>query len=126
MYPRCPFSVADYPEAQKYCMQFAGYGCRCPCRHCMQPVGKLGALDAKSYPRRDPELMRKVGTGELPRNKKELAFLSLHLGYNELWDIPGWCVYDNPPCRMHDTDHGIVPKLLAICVDWATSKGRVS
>ena len=79
-------------------------------------------MAATSENRDTSKLKRLVLSG----TDEELKDNSIHSGRNLLWDIPGLDIYSTPVCRMHNTDHGIFPLVLDLCVSYLKVKGELT
>jgi hypothetical protein len=110
--PRLAYIIADHPEAQQLCRMYTTSNVNRPCRMCLvQP--KVEGISVCGSPRHKDDMIQLVSMGMTQEQEQEF---SMHGEDNYLWDIPDYDVFMTPVCRMHATDHGILVKILDLCV----------
>ncbi len=105
VYPRVPFIVADESEMLKLCNMFRASTCTKPCNTCdcnfrTDGICTIGNMRTKE--------------NVLSLDDNGLHEKCIHSDSNPLHEVPGLDVFGGPPCRMHQTDHGIFVKLLEL------------
>ena len=129
VYPRMPFFVGDEPEIMASVT--AGYrgACSRPCTNCMVCPSDWEPLPDRPYdnplmtlaPARS---MRDVtrhynwqnATSRMPPDISD--DISIHPEFNTMFSVPGMNPFNNPSCRMHQTDHGIFKNMLDLTVSF--------
>jgi hypothetical protein len=127
VYPRMPFFCGDEPEVVHSCTNTFGGACQRPCTFCdICPWDREHGLRGTGE-RRDAEVIRawfdlETRTSTMPADWSK--YLSVHTEFNLMFHIPGLNPFNNPACRMHQTDHGIFPLILRLIVRLFKRHGR--
>jgi Plavaka transposase len=127
VYPRMPFFVGDEPELMSSITNGYRGACHRPCTNCMVCPSQWEPIPDKPYvsplmatgpPRAVDDVTIYFNwdnrTSTMTRDVSEE--LSVHSEFNSLFDVPGLNPFNNPSCRMHQTDHGVFKNLLDLTV----------
>jgi hypothetical protein len=129
VYPRMPFFVGDEPEVMSSVTSGFRGACNQPCTNCDICPSDIVFPPHDTY---TSPLMRK-GNARSPASvtihwnpesssstmpKEVSQQLSIHPEFNDMFYVPGMNPFNNPPCRMHQTDHGIFKSMLQTIVDF--------
>ena len=122
VYPRFPWAVGDEPELQStYIGTYATTTSRCPCTLCDVEPKEAGLMKVGEI--RDVEAVRALFDRDTETSRMTAAEsrrMSLHRDFNWMYFVAGYNPFLNPPCLMHQTDHGIFKLLIGLVVKFVT------
>jgi hypothetical protein len=134
VFPRMPFFVGDEPEVMATVTSGMRGACQRPCTNCdLCPSQEVdmelpyaNALMTRGDPRSMLSITEHFNTEDMSSTMPPdvSLYLSVHPEFNVMFYVPGLNPFNNPSCRMHQTDHGIFKNLLQTVTDFFKRYGR--
>ncbi len=109
MFPRVPFIVVDEHERQQI-FGLYGNGCNRGCHLCDVVMSNDG-VHGLGNPRQREFILSLLDDGMTAEDSKDL---SIHPHRSTLHSIVD--CFKQPACVLHHADHGLLPRLLDICI----------
>ncbi len=135
VFPRMPFFVGDEPEVMATVTSGMRGACQRPCTNCdLCPIEEedvsdlpyANALMKLGNPRSMLSVTEHFNTEDMSSSMSRDVSLSLsiHPEFNVMFYVPGLNPFNNPSCRMHQSDHGLFKSLLQTVTDFYKRYGR--